>query len=182
LPETSIQTDSDGFSGNEIRVLIHSRPKPLPHYYRSLWERLLPRMLCRPAGNERLLQIPYCQYRGGGSGTRYSALLNNPPAGAVIEQPDNIRRVISALGYRDAIRPDEAPVVALVLVAAKAAFVHQRVVFRAQRQQVRKRCLAVIVLGDDHSLAVTAQAFWGLQRQRRTTALTRQRLLPGNLS
>ena len=47
----------------------------------------------------------------------------------------NIPGVITAVGHTDAVRPHKEPAVLKVIVNAKAAVVHKRVVLRAQQHQ-----------------------------------------------
>ncbi len=49
---------------------------------------------------------------------------------------ENISGVAITVGHSDGVRPHKEPAVLKVLVDAKAAFVHQRVVLRAQQHQV----------------------------------------------
>lgn len=49
---------------------------------------------------------------------------------------DHVAQVIAAVGYRDAVRPQEIPAILEVLLDPEAALVHERVVLRAQQHQV----------------------------------------------
>ena len=51
---------------------------------------------------------------------------------------------IPDLGYRDAVGAEERPVVAEIFIDPEAALVHQRVVLRAQQQEVVDIGLAAI--------------------------------------
>ena len=57
---------------------------------------------------------------------------------------NHVPGVITALGYRNAVRTVEGPVALEVLVDTKAPFVHQRVVLRAQQHQLVHHRLAAI--------------------------------------